>query len=265
MSLKELLINQSFDNNKVDIFCSYVNRLKTEVDSQGKLLNYWAAKLPDDKFADAFKSVYSTGLFVDGDSITLTYRKKLVITYDYHAYKNKILLSYPETIFDFQVVYEGDSFTFKKESGKVFYTHVMNNPFETKKEIIGAYGVIKNKRGEFIELINKDDIQKMRNTSKMKNIWNTWLDRMVLKSVIKRICAVHFKDVTKEIDTVDNEQNDPIRAEFPPELLEIIDNAETIDELNKIYNANIKSVSDQKAFIDLLGKRKKEVKNDSHS
>jgi hypothetical protein len=255
--MKALL--SKYDENKVDIFIAYINNLKTETDKEGKLKNYWARNTKDEDYINAFKKVYETGLYIDGDSVTLTFRGKLLITYDYHAYKNKILLSYPESIFDFQVVYEGDDFAFRKESGKVYYTHKMNNPFQVKKDITGAYGVLKNKKGEFIELINTDDIQKMKNTSKMKNIWDAWFDRMVLKSVIKRICSVHFKDITKDIDSIDNELNDPDRATIDELILTDIDNAETEEQLGKIYKNSIGSIKDKEQFIKLLAKRKEEV------
>lgn len=250
---------KNYDNNKVDIFISYVNQLKSEVDKDGKLKNWWAQKQTDTQYIDIFKKVYETGLFIDGDSVTITFRGKMLVTYDYHAYKNKILLSYPETIFDFQVVYKGEEFSFRKESGKVIYTHKINNPFDNNKEIVGAYGIIKNSKGEFIELITTDDIQKMKNTSTMKHIWNSWYDRMVLKSVIKRICSVHFKDITKDIDMIDNLTNEPERATIDELILNDIDNAETEDQLNLIYKNNKGVVKDTEQFISVLSKRKKEI------
>lgn len=257
--MKEAL--KDYENNKVDIFISYVNNLKTETDKDKKLKNYWAAKQTDQQYIDLFKKVYETGLFIDGDSVTITFRGKMIPTFDYHAYKNKVIINYPETIFDFQVVYKGDDFTFRKESGSVIYSHKISNPFSTNKEIVGAYGIIKNCKGEFIELLNMQDITKMKNTSKMKNIWDAWFDRMVLKSVIKRICSVHFKDIIQDIDSIDNLTNEPERATMQETLLNDIDNADTEEELSKIYNANIGIVTDKKQFIEILSKRKKDIKN----
>lgn len=257
--MKELL--KKYDSNKVDIFIAYINQLKTEKDKDGKLKNYWATQTSDIDFVNTFKKVYETGLFIDGDSITLTFRGKLVITYDYHAYKNKVSMSYPETKYDFGLVYKGDEFSFRKESGKVIYTHKLNNPFDTKKALIGTYGVIKNSKGEFIELLDIDTINKMRQSSKMQNIWNTWFDRMVLKSVIKRICNIHFHDITKDIDMIDNEQSDPDRATIDLSLQNDIKNTETEEQLGKIYKNNIGIVQDKEAFIKILSNRKKEIQN----
>lgn len=258
--MKELL--KKYDSNKVDIFISYINQLKTEKNNNGKLKNYWATQTSDIDFINAFKKVYETGLFIDGDSITLTFRGKLVITYDYHAYKNKVSMSYPETKYDFGLVYKGDEFLFRKESGKVIYTHKLNNPFDTKKELIGTYGIIKNSKGEFIELLDIGTINKIRQSSKMQNIWNEWFDRMVLKSVIKRICNIHFHDITNDIDMIDNEQNDPERATIEGLLLTDIENAETEEQLALIYKNNISIIADRENFIKLLSKRKNEIIND---
>lgn len=257
--MKELL--KMFDPNKVDIFISYVNLLKTELDKDKKLKNWWANSQTDIAYADLFKKVYATGLFIDGDSVTINFRGKMIITYDYHAYKNKVLLTYPETLFDFSVVYEGDIFDFRKESGKVIYSHKLNNPFAIDKIIVGAYGIIKNSKGEFIELLNMPDIQKMKNTSQMKNIWDAWFDRMVLKSIIKRICSTHFKDIIQDIDRIDNETNEPERATIEELILNDIDSAITEAELTKIYKDKINLVANKEEFLKVLGKRKKEIKD----
>lgn len=258
-NIKKLLKN--YDAEKVDIYISYLKALKTEKNKEGKLVNWWFDKVTSEQFADVFKKEAIKGLFIDGDSVTLTYRKKLIVTYDYHAYKNKVMLSYPETIFDFQIVYKEDSFTFRKESGKVIYSHTITNPFDTKKEIQGAYGVIKNRKGEFIEFLTMEDIAKMKNTSMMKNIWNTWFDRMVLKSIIRRICNIHFKDITKDLDVIDNESNDLNATNINELIQKDIENAKTQEDLTKIYNQNIGNIEDVEGFINMLSEKKKELKN----
>jgi len=255
--MKELL--KSYDQNKVDIFIGYLKRLETEKDKEGKLIAWWFANITKDQFANAFRKVSENGLLIDGDSVSLNYRKKLLITYDYHAYKNKVTLSYPETIYDFGLVYEGDKFSFRKESGKVIYSHTISNPFALNRKLQGAYGIIKNKRGEFLETLDVAEIEKMQNTSMMKNIWKQWYDRMVLKSIIKRICSVHFHDITKDIDSVDNETNEPERATINELIQKEIDEATTEAELTEIYKANISTIEDKESFIKILGAKKSEI------
>lgn len=127
---------------------------------------------------------------------------------DYHTYKNKLLETYPESVIDIQLVNEGDDFTFKKENGKVIYNHIINNPFNRDKKAIGGYCIIKNRLGEFIEIMNNTEILKCKSVAKMKTIWNNWESEMYLKTIIKRACKRFFYDVVKDIDEEDNKDYD---------------------------------------------------------
>ncbi len=249
--MRNLLKN--YKKKDVDVFIAYLNTLRKDEKQR------WIKTVSTSQLADAFKKVAATGLSIDGETVVLTWRKAIVISYDYHAYQNKILLAYPETLFDFGLVYKNDGFKMWKESGKVFYTHKTANPFAPSADIIGAYGVIKNTKGEFIETLNMSDIEKMQKASKMGFIWKTWFDRMVLKSVIKRICSVHFKDIVKDIDSIDNEQNDPSRASVEFDVLKLIDEAKTESELRDIYFKYLEEVEDKKTFIQLVNEKKAEL------
>lgn len=242
-----------YDSTKVDIYIAYLKQLQSDAK------NTWIKSIGPEEFINVFKKVSSTGLSIDGDTVTLGYLKKVVIQYNYHAYKNKITLMYPDTIFDFGLVYRGDEYSFKKESGKVTYNHIISDPFGEDREIIGAYGVIKNSRGEFLETINMETIGKMKNSSKMKFIWDAWFDRMVLKSIIKRICSVHFKDLVVEIEEMDNETNEPDNAGISVEIQEEIENAENQKELSKIYAEHSGNVGNEKQLLKLLSERKNQL------
>ena len=249
---------EGYDKSKVDIYVAYLKSLQAEK-KDGKIVNYWYKDIAKEQFIDVFKKASDRGLSIDGDSVTLTYRKKLVITCDYHAYMNRVLLSHPETVFDFELVYENDTYEFNKENGCVNYTHQMKDPFGERGKIVGAYGIIKNDKGEFLETLNMEEIAKMQNTSKMGFIWKTWFDRMVLKSVIKRICSIHFKDITRQMDEIDNETNSPELANIPSEIQEEINNAKDKNDLTEIYNKNIDTINDRSAFIKILGDKRKEL------
>lgn len=127
---------------------------------------------------------------------------------DYHTYKNRLLEVYPESTIDIQLVYHSDKFSFKKESGKVVYSHEILEPFAKDKKIIGGYCVIKNKLGEFLEIMNDPEIQKCKQVARMKNIWNTWESEMYLKTIIKRACKRFFYDIVKDIEDEDNKNYD---------------------------------------------------------
>lgn len=200
--LKEAL--KDFDSTRVAIYLTYVKELVEDQKNAS-----WSKQFNHKQAAALFEKVAIDNIYIDGDSVTLNWIKnKVVPNYNYQAYKNKLLSIYPETLFDLQIVHKGDSFTLKKESGKVFYSHEINDPFDTKKEIIGCYCVIKNQRGEFIETLNNTEIAKMRGVAKTQYIWNAWESEMVLKSVIKRACKRHFKDLVVNIDNIDNDNYD---------------------------------------------------------
>lgn len=184
-----------------------------------------------------------------------------MVSYNYQAYKNRVLNIYPETLFDIQIVQKGDDFSFRKENGKVIYSHKINDPFNPQPEIVGVYCIIKNKRGEFLETLNMTDIEKMRNVAKTKNVWDEWFSEMALKSVIKRACKRHFKDITQNIESIDNENTDLNRVSFDEEIQKKIDEAQTIAELGKLYKDEKNNVTDEVAFITLLSERKEELRN----
>ena len=158
-----------------------------------------------------------------------------------------------------QNVHEGDTFSFNKENGKVIYSHKINNPFALDKQIIGCYCIMKNSRGEFLETLNMQDIEKMKAVAMTKNIWNDWQSEMVLKSVIKRACKRHFRDIIVNVEKIDNENNDLDRVNVEDLIQSKIEKATSFDELTKIYKSEKDNVKDLVNFTRLLGERKEEL------
>jgi hypothetical protein len=146
----------------------------------------------------------SNGFGLDGINYVITGNAMYMPTYK--AFKNKIYQVYPETVIDLQLIREGDDYKFAKESGSIIYQHNIGDPFtEVEPEIFGAYCIIKNKRGEFLETLNKSDYEEMRKSSKQPYLWDKWASEFWLKSVIKRACKRHFNDITSVIEEKDNE------------------------------------------------------------
>lgn len=144
------------------------------------------------------------GFALDGVNYTITGNRMYMPTYK--AFKNKLYMVYPETVIDLQLIRQGDTYHFAKESGSIVYTHELSDPFEEKPSmIIGAYCIIKNSRGEFLETLNQTDYDKMRDGSKQPKLWDKWESEFFLKSVIKRACKRHFNDVTSALEEKDNE------------------------------------------------------------
>ena len=182
-----------------------------------------------------------------------------MVNYNYQAYKNKLLNIYPETKFDVQNVYTNDSFAVTKDSGKVSYKHVFGNAFDPKRKIIGCYCVIKNARGEFIETLNMEDIKKMRNVAMTQRIWNEWESEMVLKSVIKRACKRHFKDIVTNIEALDNENYNLEKVDIEFSVQDVIEKCVTLEDLSNVYQKYKGKVKNEPEFLTILGEKKKEI------
>jgi hypothetical protein len=149
-----------------------------------------------------FLKYRNLGLIIDGVNVVITGRNMAMVTFN--GYKNKVLDTYPETEFDYGLIRENDLFNLSKESFSVKYTHKVADPFSSTA-IKGAYVMFKNKRGEYIELLNNKDYEAMKKASKQSYLWNTWDSEFWLKSVIKRACKRNFYDVVAEIDKTDND------------------------------------------------------------
>ena len=236
---------KNHDSVAVDIYERYVQKLQTEKDRKtGQLKNPWATKRNISDWVYYFQKVASTGLYIDGENITISNNG---ISLNYQAYKNLVLLKYPEATFDVQLVRDGDDFSFKKENGKINYTHELTNPFGNKK-VIGGYCVVKVRTGEFIEVMSFADLEKVRATAKTQYIWNSWTDEMYLKSLLKRACKRHFRDITESLDIEDNQQYDPTTASL---LIEKIEACETVEEFDSIREENQEAI--QELYLDDTG------------
>lgn len=216
----------------VENYASYCARLKLEKNKEGKLKNPFMQYKKEEELAELFRRVLADGLIFDGKHITL---QSTGVCYDYIAYKNKMLLAYPESKIDMSVVNDKDTFSFSRANGKVFYEHQMTEPFQ-KENIIGAYCIIKNNRGEFLTLLNKEELEKHRKVAKTDYIWSAWFKEMVLKTVIKKACKQHFDDVYTKIEELDNENYDLENTlDIDIKVKQEIEATTTEADLNKVY------------------------------
>lgn len=250
-----------YDQDKVRVYIDYLTKLLNAKNKDKSSKNPWMKYKTDDELISFFKKVSLDGLDFDGNHITL---QSTGVSYDYIAFKNKMYLIYPESLIDVALVYKDDTFRFEKQSGKVIYTHNLNNPFnQEQSDIIGGYCVIKNKRGEFITLLSAEQIQKHRKIAKTDKIWSQWFHEMALKTLIKKACRQHFADIYSNIETLDNEGYDleqPLGVSIEDKAA--VEKIETIEELKKFWqdnqgrNAGIlkdfnKLISNQKAKIEI--------------
>lgn len=192
-SLKAQLIENGKDEKKVSKAIAYLaNADQATKHSQQELYSLVVKYL-------------NAGTNLDGINVILSGKNMGLITF--HGYMNKVKVLHPDVFFDVQLVREGDTFSFKKNSGKVEYSHEFGDPFNDKP-IIGAYAVVKlnnDEHDESLELLNKEDFAKMKASSRNSSTWNKWESEFWRKSVIKRACKVYFAEEVRELDEIDNE------------------------------------------------------------
>lgn len=227
-----------------EIFNKYIEDLKSKKDKEGKLANPWASKRSQEWYDDCWRKIEASGLKFDGKHITINEHG---VSYDYVAYKNKMLLAYPETKIDDSLVYKGDEFSFAKQNGTVEYKHFLSNPFNhNENDIIGGYCIIKNRRGEFITTLSREEIQKARNVAKTQTIWKAWFAEMCKKTIIKKAVKFHFDDVYSEMEEEDNKNYDFDKAkipsdELPEAVINAINEAPDIKALKAIFDREYKN------------------------
>lgn len=233
--MKEKIISILSDIEQVEAvenYASYCQRLLLEKTKDGKLKNPFMQYKKPEELANLFRRVLADGLIFDGKHITI---QSTGISYDYIAYKNKMLLAYPESKIDVSTVSDKDEFSFSKENGLVSYEHKIKEPFGNNN-IVGAYCVIKNNRGEFLTMLNMEEIEKHRKVAKTDYIWSAWFKEMVLKTVIKKACKQHFDDVYTKIEELDNENYDLENTlDIDIKVKQEIEATTTEADLNKVY------------------------------
>lgn len=255
--IKKALSN--YDQAQVEVYTSYLTALANARDKQKQLKHPWMTYKKDTELITFFKKVALDGLSIDGIHVTL---QSTGISFDYIAYKNKMYLIYPETTFDISLVYKEDTFKFQKQSGKIVYQHEINNPFnQDEKNIVGGYCVICNKRGQFLTLLSKENIDKCRKVAKTDYIWLNWYHPMALKTITKAACKQHFQDIYQNIDTLDNENTDlELPLDVDSKIKAAIEKIDTLDGLTKYYTDNKdKQAGVLENFVKLLAKRKAEI------
>jgi len=243
------LLKQHKNQQEVDNYIWYIDKLKKDWKSTF-IKNY-----SNEQLAQIFLKVANEGLVFDWIHITL---QSTGVSYDYVAYKNKMLLVYPESTIDVSLVYSGDDIDFGKESGKITYRHKIKNPFETRKDedIIWAYAVIINKRGEFLTTLNKEELEKHRKTAKTDYIWKAWFAEMCMKTIMKKSCKTHFWDVFTGIEEMDNENYDVNNVNVEITWKDEIEKAENLWELLEVYEKYKWSGKD---FDFALSNKKQEI------
>lgn len=199
-SLKKSM-GSKFNQEQAEAFARYCIGLKIKK-KRGEFANPWMESVTVERLDFLFRKVAEEGLVFDGDRITLNKRG---LSYDYRAYKAKMLIAYPKSLIDLQLVYEGDDYSFRKDNGQITYSHKISNPFDQKySDIIGGYFIVINQRGQFLTTLSKADIEKHRKIAMNDDVWGLWYKEMCLKTVIRKGCKFHFDDIFSKMNDMDN-------------------------------------------------------------
>lgn len=202
--IKGLLLAKYSTPHQIELVNASILYVQKKIGEKDKYSENPKYNFAADFLLQSIAECIDNGFGLDGVNYVITGNRMYMPSYK--AFKNKLYMVYPDTVIDLQVIRDGDTYNFAKEGGSVIYSHGIGDPFETKeREIIGAYCVIKNSRGEFLETLNKTDFEKMRMGSKSPDLWLKWLSEFWLKSVIKRACKRHFNDITNALEEKDNE------------------------------------------------------------
>lgn len=250
---------KGFKQSDVENYASYCLRLSVEKKTNSsELKNPFMKSRTPAILADYFKRVSAMGLVFDGKHITL---QSTGISFDYIAYKNKMYIAYPETKIDLGVVLEGDDFTYENVNGEIIYKFKPKEMFAdtSLKTMVGAFCLVKNSRGEFMTTLSKEEIEKHRKVAKTDYIWKAWFKEMVMKTVIKKACKIHFDDVFEKVEEVDNEN---YSVENPIDLeLKYKSEIDDIDNLEHLVNYYNKNKGAGKEFDKYIAIRKNQLKN----
>lgn len=125
----------------------------------------------------------------------------------YLGYISKIKEADPTAFVTVGIVRQGDKFECAKESGHATYKHIPANPFDdSAANITGAYCHIKSANGSSLELMSKKELDKVRNSSKMKSgaIWTQWELEMIKKSVVRRASKLQFTEAVAKLNAIDD-------------------------------------------------------------
>ena len=259
MNLKNIIRTITTSTNQKDV-ARYEHYLKALMKNTKR--NWFLEKTSDEELVAYFRKVEGHRLSsLWGDNITLNNNG---ISFDYIAYRLKMLIAYPETVINKGVVYEGDTFSYSTKDGKVTYEHIIKDPFNKNTDkVLGAWVVIKNSRGEFITVLNKEQLDDLRQKAKTDVVWKEFPEAMVEKSVIKKACKGFFGDLFSDMDKEDSSQyelENPLG--LPLKVKQEMDELKTIDGLRKYYMDNKDSFefNVQAHFNKYVNIRKEQIK-----
>lgn len=149
--------------------------------------------------------------------------------------------------FTAECVCERDEFTVNLADPNETEHRFNTNVFADRGDIIGAYCIFRDKDGRAIhrELMSRDEIEKAREVSRMKNAgpWTKWYSEMVRKTVIRRGSKyIPMSSELRRIIERDDEQTDFSMRNVTPDNYNPL--TEAPNELEQAIDATAEEVPD---------------------
>jgi phage RecT family recombinase len=131
----------------------------------------------------------------------------------YRGYLYKIKEHYSDANFVVGLVRSGDTFLINKTDENDSFTHKEANPFDSSlNNIIGGYCYITYTLGgrkiSKIITMSKQEINKIKDVAKAKDIWDTWFEEKAKVAIIRRACKLIFAGLTQKLDEFNNDEFD---------------------------------------------------------
>jgi recombination protein RecT len=190
----------------------------------------------------AVKTACDLGLEIDSRQHChlVKYGNSVNLQIGYRGYIHKIKEYYPDVNFVVGLVRAGDVFSINKTDENDSFTHKEANPFDsTLNNIIGGYCYITytlgNRKISKITTMSKEEITKIKNVAKSKNIWETWFEEKAKVAIIRRACKIIFAGLTQKLDEFNNDEFDLNKPKQEPIIINDLPPAdvsepETIDQ-----------------------------------
>jgi phage RecT family recombinase len=142
----------------------------------------------------------------------------------YRGYLYKIKEYYPDVNFVVGLVRAGDVFSINKADESDSFTHKEANPFDSNlASIVGGYCYITYTLGgrkiSKIITMSKQEINKIKDVAKTKDIWDTWFEEKAKVAIIRRACKIIFAGLTQKLDEFNNDEFDLNKPKQEPIII----------------------------------------------
>ena len=220
------VIGNIFANSKDKYITSILNEIQKTKGSKQDL-----SECTVNSIVSCIKQAHDLGLEIDGRQHChlVKYKNEAQLQVGYRGFIYAIKRAYPDANIDCRLVYEGDKFTLKKEGDITTYSLDVENPFAKRDKIIGGFCYISYSLGEkklsFCEVMNIDEINKIKGCAKQAFIWNAWFEEKAKVALIRRACKIHFSSIQQlsnleQHDNKDFELHDVSKTANIPDDLE---------------------------------------------